>query len=347
MHFKDPSRIKVFFKDPKKKNFLTILKEVLVLWATKKEPPMYYFKHLYKKDVKNYRDYLAPKEVRRIHASDQLHKSEYTSILNNKLNFALYCERNAIKTPMLVGHNFGTSFFSGNGIREIPNIEALIHFYAEVFASTDVEAIFFRPLALNGGRGCFKLDREKYPKQLECEYENLMGGDYTHTKAIAQHPKINAIYGKSINTLRILTHIDNGNVDIVSSIIRIGAGGSVVDNGSSGGLFVGIDQESGTLKRTGYRDMKFGGGEFGEHPDTGFRFENFQVPFFKETCELAKVAAKHIPDGFIGWDIALTPTGPTIIEGNEDPHLFMSDVAYGGLLKNPQMQKVVSRIKLA
>jgi hypothetical protein len=30
---------------------------------------MYYFKHLYKKDVKNYRDYLASKEVRRINTS--------------------------------------------------------------------------------------------------------------------------------------------------------------------------------------------------------------------------------------------------------------------------------------
>jgi hypothetical protein len=91
---------------------------------------MYYFKHLYKKDVKNYRDYLASKEVRRINTSAQLHKSEYTSIVNNKLNFALYCERNAINTPMLVGHNFGTSFFSGNGIREINSIEALTQFYA-------------------------------------------------------------------------------------------------------------------------------------------------------------------------------------------------------------------------
>ena len=142
----------------------------------------------------------------------------------------------------------------------------------------------------------------------------------------------------------MLTHNDKAEVDIVSSFLRIGAGGSIVDNGSSGGLFVGIDQESGVLKRTGYRDMKFGGGEFMEHPDTGFKFENFKVPYFKEACELAKEAAKYIPNGFIGWDIALTPNGPTIIEGNEDPHLFMSDVAYGGLLTNSKMKKVMSKI---
>lgn len=343
MQFKDPSRIKVFLRDPDKKNFFKMCKEVLVLWATKKEVPMYYFKYLYKKDVKNYRDYLAPREVRRIHTSGRLHKKEYTSILNNKLNFALYCERNRVSTPALIGHNFGGSFFLGNGIREISGVTELVFLYREVFSSINADAIFFRPLALNGGQGCFRLDREKYVQQLETEYKNLLGGDYTHTEALAQHPEINAIYGDSINTLRILTHIDNGNVDIISSFIRIGAGGSIVDNGSSGGLFVGINQESGALKRTGYRDMKFGGGEFREHPDTGFRFENFKVPYFKEACEMAKEATRHIPNGFIGWDIALTPDGPTIIEGNERPHLFMSDVAFGGLLTNPDMKKVISR----
>lgn len=344
MHFNNPGRIKIFFKDPNKKNFFKICKEVLVLWVIKKEVPMYYFKYLYRKDVKNYKDYLGAKLGRRIHASTRLHKQEYTSILNNKLNFALYCEKNALQTPALIGHNFGNSFFYGNGIREITNLDELLHFYEGVFGSIDAEAIFFRPLTLNGGKGCFKLDREKLPEQLEAEFKNLMNGDYIQTEVIAQHQEINAIYGKSINTLRVMTHFDNGNVDIVSCFIRFGTGGSIVDNGSLGGLSVGIVQESGTLKRTSYVDMEFGGGGLERHPDTGFEFENFQIPYFKEACELAKNAAKHIPNGFIGWDIALTPTGPTIIEGNEDPGLFVSDVLYGGLLKNPHMLKVIARI---
>jgi len=344
MHFNKPGRIKVFIKDPNKKNLLKICKEVAILWLTKKEVPMYYFKHLYRKDIMNYRDYLGPKLGRKIHASKRLHKQEYTSILNNKLNFSLYCEKNGIPTPKLIGHNFGGSFFSLNGIIEITNIEELVHFFENVFSSIDVEAIFFRPLALNGGKGCFRLDREKLRQQLQVEYENLLEGDYAHTEAITQHTEIDAIYSKSINTLRILTHIDNGNVDIITSFMRFGTGGCVVDNGGAGGLSVGIDQESGTLKRTSYLDMEFGGGELEKHPDTGFVFKNFKIPGFKEACELAKSAAKHIPNGIIGWDIALTPTGPTIIEGNEDASLFVCDVLSGGLLKNPHMQKVLARI---
>ncbi|NNE76891.1 MAG: hypothetical protein HKN31_07435, partial [Pricia sp.] len=249
MHLKDPGRIKVFIKDPNKKNYLRIIKEVIVLWITKKELPMYYFKHLYKKEIKNYREYLGRAEIARIHKSKKLHKPEYTSILRNKLNFSLYCERNAIKTPRLISHNFGSTFFSSNISREISNLRELVNFYKNVFESNPVEAIFFRPLALNGGSGCFKLARDSFSQQLEKEYENLMDGDFTHTETIQQHHRINEMYSKSINTLRILTHFDKGNVGIISSLMRVGVGGNIVDNASSGGLFVGIDQKSGTLKR--------------------------------------------------------------------------------------------------
>lgn len=343
MQFKDPGRIKVFLKDPNKKNYFKIVKEIMVLWVTKRELPMYYFKHIYKKEIKNYRDYLGTAEIARMHTSKKLHKLEYTSIISNKLNFVLYCERNAIKTPRLISYNFGSSFFFKDRIC-ISNLGNLIDFYKNVFDSDHVEAIFFRPLGLFGGSGCFKLDRDTFSMQLEAEYDNLVSGDYTHTEVIKQHEEINAIYSKSINTLRILTHFEKGNVGIISSLMRIGVGGSIVDNATSGGLFIGIDQEQGTLKRKAYRNLKFGGEELEKHPDTGFEFNNFQIPFFEEACTLAIDAAKYIPNGLVGWDIAIAPDGPTIIEGNELPSLFLSDVAYGGFMKNEQMKKLINQI---
>ncbi|MRI00782.1 hypothetical protein GH721_09615 [Kriegella sp. EG-1] len=344
VHFNKPGRIKVFLKDSNKKNFFKICKEVLVLWATKKEVPMYYFKHLYRKDITNYREYMGSKLVRRIKASTRLHKPEYTSILNNKLNFSLYCEKNSIPTPTLLGHNFETTFFYQNKVSHLRTLDDLIQFYRLIFDTKNLQAIFFRPLALLGGKGCFKLDKKNYSEKLKAEFKNLLQGDYTHTEVIAQHPDINRIYAKSINTLRILTYLNKDGVEVVTSFIRFGAGGSVVDNGSSGGLSVGIVQESGTLKCLSYVDMEFGGGELERHPDTAFLFEGFKIPFFKEACELVKQATEHIPNGFIGWDVAITPTGPTIIEGNENPSLFVMDVLDGGLLKNPKMKNVIAAI---
>ena len=344
MHFTDPGRIRVFLRDTHKKNFLTIGKEVLTLWALKKEIPLYYFKHLYKKHVPNYRDFLSPGEVNRIKNSSRLHKSEYTSLLHNKLSFALYCDKNGLPSPRLISHNFDTHFFYEGEQYPVDDLVTAVSFFSRVFEAEEVTALFFRPLALNGGQGCFRLDRDHFERQLEAELDTLLQGDYTHTEVITQHPGIDRIYAKSINTLRILTFIENDKVEIISVFMRIGAGGSIVDNGSSGGVFVGIDLETGRMQSIAHRDLKFGGGEFHRHPDTDFEFNNFEVPLFKEACELAKEAARGIPNRFIGWDIALGADGPLVIEGNEDPHLFMSDVAYGGLLQNEIMQRVLDAV---
>ncbi|GGW38684.1 sugar-transfer associated ATP-grasp domain-containing protein [Arenibacter certesii] len=345
MHFDNPERIKVFLKNPNKKNYLKICKEVLVLWVTKKEVPMYYFKHLYKREIKNYKDYLGTKEAAEIREGKKLHQLEFTSILCNKLNFSLYCERSNIPTPKLIGHNLGNHFFSGSEMRKINNKTELIAFYEAIFESTQLETLFFRPLSQYGGKGIFKLRHDNIEAKLESEYQNLINGNYLYNEVITQHPKLNAIHGTSINSLRILTYIHNGEVNIISSIFRLGTAGAVVDNTSSGGLFIGIDDKTETLKKEGYRNLEFGGEVLTKHPDTNFEFLGFKMPYYKEACELVKKATAVIPNRLIGWDVAITPTGPIIIEGNAHPDLFAADVAYGGLLKNKQIQRIKAFIK--
>ena len=58
---------------------------------------------------------------------------------------------------------------------------------------------------------------------------------------------------------------------------------------------------------------------YATHPDTGFRFAGFEVPYFPEVLAAAKNAAAHVPHELIGWDIAVTEAGPVIIEGNTVP----------------------------
>ncbi len=343
MHFNNPERIKVFLKDPEKKNPFRICYEVLVLLLTKKELPMYYFKHLYRKENKNYKDYLGTEEAGKIHSSKKLHRQEFVCLLRNKLNFALYCEKNGIATPKLISHNFGRNFFFNQNFEKISDKKDMINFFKEVFKTTGSKSLFMRPFALNGGRGCFRLDRDDLEQKIDIEYGHMIEGGYTHTEIVTQHDLINAIHAKSINTIRILTFRDDGKIHALPVFLRVGIGESVVDNAASGGIFIGINQETGTLKPLAYRSMKFGGERILRHPDSGFRFEGFQIPFFREACEMAVTATNHIPDVFIGWDIAITPEGPTIIEGNDRPDMFGSDVAYGGILQNPVIRKVLSQ----
>jgi hypothetical protein len=53
------------------------------------------------------------------------------------------------------------------------------------------------------------------------------------------------------------------------------------------------------------------------HPKTRVEFSGFQLPFWAKACDLAReVATRFVPVRTIGWDIALTPEGPVVLEGN-------------------------------
>jgi hypothetical protein len=53
------------------------------------------------------------------------------------------------------------------------------------------------------------------------------------------------------------------------------------------------------------------------HPDSGEAFHGIKLPFRQETFSLLKGIAILFPGcEIIGWDIALTPDGPVIVEGN-------------------------------
>lgn len=55
------------------------------------------------------------------------------------------------------------------------------------------------------------------------------------------------------------------------------------------------------------------------HPDTGVALQDYLVPFFKESIEMVTKAHLYMYGiHSIGWDVAVTPDGPMLIEANED-----------------------------
>ena len=67
---------------------------------------------------------------------------------------------------------------------------------------------------------------------------------------------------------------------------------------------------------------------YDEHPDTHIRFVGYQLPMIPEAIALAKRAAREIPQmRHVGWDVAITPDGPAIIEGNEYPGTDLCQLA--------------------
>lgn len=344
--FNNTGRIKVFLKDPNKKSLLKIVKEVCHLFILKREIPFYYFKYPYKKSVKNYKDYLSTKEVNVIWSSKLLHNPDFEAIFDNKLFFSFFLEKTSIRSPKLIAYNLENTFFFKNKTEIINNKKELILFFTKLFESLKLSAIFIRPLSEYGGKGCFKLSIETMEAEIDLKFQLLIKGCYVITEVIKQHKFLNKIHCNSVNTIRIISLITSKKtVEIISAYIRFGVGKSVVDNASSGGFYVGINIEDGTLNPLGRYNLEYGGNTISEHPNSNIKFKEFKVPYFKEACDEVCKAVELMPDRFIGWDVAIAEDGPTIVEANLNLHIFSSDYAYGGLLKNRYMKELMEELK--
>ncbi len=345
-HKEAQNRFLIFLKDKRKKNILKMFWEASYLWVSKREIPFYYFKYQYRKSVTNFKDYLSTKEGAQIQKSQLFHKDELISIMSNKLSFSIYCKKNRLPIAKMVSYNLDSNFFFEGKVFKVKNSEDLFAFFSHVFDKTALQNIFIKPLAQYGGTGCFKINKNNLKDSVEHYSKNMIGIGCIHEEVIHQHEDINKIHKNCINSVRLLTYIDqNNNTNIIVAYMRFGIGKSVVDNVSSGGFQIGVNLETGTLQEKGHQDMEFGGAELYKHPTSGFIFKNFKIPYFKEILDLTNKASGFLPDRIIGWDIAITPNGPVLIEANEYPSIFGPDIIYGGLKKHPKIKELLLELK--
>ena len=134
-------------------------------------------------------------------------------------------------------------------------------------------------------------------------------------EVLQQHPDNAKVYPNAINCLRIITVVDKkGEPHVIFATQKYGLNGRVVDNYGFG---TRVDLETGKICSPGVSGDGSMGIVYDEHPMTHVKLVGYQVPMFKEACELAKAASKVVPQvRYVGWDIAITPDGPAVVEGN-------------------------------
>lgn len=135
---------------------------------------------------------------------------------------------------------------------------------------------------------------------------------------LTQHPDIAAINPTSVNTLRVWVSEMPGGFASRYAALRIGRGGSQVDNSTSGGFACVVDMASGRLSDG--IDLYDPLTPIARHPDTGVVLKGRQIPFWEEVLKLGPTALSLFPEmRFAGLDVAIAPTGPVIIELNVAP----------------------------
>ena len=146
--------------------------------------------------------------------------------------------------------------------------------------------------------------------------ECSLGKQYVLEEFITQHSELDAFYDKSVNCIRVITVLQDKKVNILVANITFGSEYEIA-NASYGGITCEIDVDSGVIISDG---GQFGHILFSVHPYSRKKFIGFQIPFWQEVIEMLEAACQVVPEvAYVGWDIAITPEGPVIIEGNTSP----------------------------
>ncbi len=173
--------------------------------------------------------------------------------------------------------------------------------------------------------------KKEYVKDIKDKkeyFENAIQNRIFLEELVKQHPDMNKLCSKSVNTMRIMTFNDNGNPRIIWMGLRVGNGINSIDNFHAQGMVVNVDMETGKLVGNAF-DKNLD--EYTEHPLTHVKFDGFQIPYFEEAKQMVlKASLESDKILVVGWDVAISENGPVIIEGNRRPGLDIVQVLSGG-----------------
>ena len=84
--------------------------------------------------------------------------------------------------------------------------------------------------------------------------------------------------------------------------------------------------------------------ELTHHPVSGVSFDGFTFPHWKEIERVACDAHAMFPEmGLIGWDMAVGPDGPVIIEANDNPFHNLYQITHDRGVRHPEMDEAFTR----
>ena len=326
-----------YFPEEKHKSFFQMFLDYLEYVYKYGQEPKFYFVYGLDCAASNKREYMPYPQFLRLRQQTNIvrignqTRYSYVCLLRDKGLFELIAREWKIPTPKIDGVLLGGAVFCDSERIEIEDY---------LRGLPDGTSLFIKEKSGVKGSGAYSLDKKAnvyYLNEKEVSLESISGEvpddtEYIIQKRLSQHSDMSKLYPHALNTLRVVSVIHKGEVVILGSLLRIGANGSQVDNWAHGGVAVGINKD-GTHMKWGLYKPGYGT-KTDKHPNTSVTFEGFQLPFWNETICLVNDTHKklsRIPT--VGWDIAITETGPIIIEGNDDYDGALLQACTGGKKK--------------
>ncbi len=261
---------------------------------------------------------------------------DYEIIFKDKVVAEMMCSANNIPTP-----NIELMVKKGDPIAPVVR---------KLSSASGQCKLIFKPRAGKGGGGityCESSDGEIVAIQqgVKVSPVNL----FAHEELIVQYyisqHKHMSLMAESTNTIRVVTLLrKDGSVLIVGCYARFGVGGSKVDNLSQGGICVAVGQVDGRLQSIGYDRLS---AKYHKHPTSGIIFQGYQIPMWSEVLSLAKkIQSSFFFYPLLGMDIAITETGPLVIEVNSSYDNVDLEQAQGPILKDVDVYRAFKDYEL-
>jgi hypothetical protein len=298
---------------------------------------------IYQMDRENFTDFLSD-YARRVKTPDinGVHKS----ILENKIIFGRFFRSDVIQTPRVFFWLNGSTMFSiyGDNSTTVDAMEILK-------LCRDEGRLIIKPVGGGGGGDVFLLETEdenqiiiNLVKTSFTDFEKFLKSQTNSivTEFVEQHSYAENVFPLTSNTVRMVTmwDYDAGRPFVATAVHRFGRTTSIpVDNWSRGGLSAAIELDLGRLGKGAVRPSHGQVEWYSAHPDTGQQIEGLKVPGWETVCDQILRASTLLPFvPYIGWDIVVTESGFTVLEGNNYSDVNLLQV-HGPLLRQSRVKK--------
>ena len=197
----------------------------------------------------------------------------------------------------------------------------------EEFASRHPVLIAKEPVSREG-HGVFRYQAGDVADWAAFHADLVARGQLLVEEAIVQHPYLAEYCAGTVNTTRLVSYFDGRDVHILSRVQKFGRG-AVSDQFTWGGFFTMLDRAG---RSVGQGHSGKNNTFYPVHPDSGKSIVEFQVPLWDQVVALIDEAARVVPEvPYVGWDVAVGPERPLLIEGNWIPGLYETRVTATGI----------------
>lgn len=256
---------------------------------------------------------------------------QWPSLLDKNLLYLIFKD---YKQPEVVLKNINGFYFLGDrAVSKAKAIESIINERNQMIIKPSIDS--------GNGNGVVVFSVQEG----NINYNNLSVEDFLSTykkdfiiqSVVKQHEVLKSLNDTSLNTLRVISYLNEDGVYVLSTIVRVGKKGSFTDNCSTGGIACGVS-DNGILKEYGYLND----GTIRKETDNGVLLGNITVPSYKIVMEQVKKMHLLIPYfRIVSWDLGIDNTGtPLLIEYNT----YHQDITIHQLANGPLFSEFTDEI---